>query len=301
MSELEEQIVLLQEQLKLARQKASLYYIAVSELESLKRSNEKVHVFEPRNMATCTRDLNPQFLKSQETQTEPSSSSLERDMEISQLVSENAKLKSSLMSNARTEKSRMLLEKRLMELIETVEMNQVQKNVISIFQNQYREMFDEVLRQNKESVNHSVEIKRRDALILSLFEKMRIMESAFAQKLTSVEEMAASRLGVIHELGIQVKEATAFQHKSQSQVFDWQDMAAIHSELEDVRAELSKARSNWAATKDELMRLQFRVGSDGNGGSECRDGFPSPVCCSLSSEDGILSGIRNIRKNQKHK
>ena len=72
----------------------------------------------------------------------------------------------------------------------------------------------------------------------------------------------------------------------------------MESEIEDLRAELSMARSNWAATRDELFRLQFRVGVDGYGGSRSDQEYPPPLIALIDSQERhecILSMLREIR------
>lgn len=291
-----QQVVLLEEQLRLARQKASLYYIAVSELESLKLERNPESFLKRVDVATCTRSDSCILDKS--CQTESSSSGLEKDQEIQELKEDVAKLGNQLLANARTEKSRIILEARFRFLIQNgTNSNENEKAQSLLILSEYGEMFEELLRQNKESINHSVEIKRRDHIIASLFDKIRLMESAFSLKLMHTEEVASSRLAVIQEMGNQLRAALQTSNHCPETLFD----SRMQSEIEDLKAELSKARSNWAATRDELMRLQFRVGIDGNGGDLCvaNDGFPSPIfSLGEQAKDGMLSGIRNIRKRQ---
>jgi len=297
MSDLQRQVLLLEEQLRLARQKASLYYIAVSELESLKRSHQTSDIVR-KEASTCIELTHlSAFCFNKSTQTDSSSSDVDLENERRELIQENQSLKRETDSFARTQRSRITLKNRLVEIVnQPLDQPGSDKSQIQFLIQEYGQLFEDLLNQNRESVNHSIEIKRRDTMISSLFEKIRLMESAFTQKLFHAESIAASRLQVIQELGNQVKEAVQISSSYEATF----EIGALHAELEDLRAELSMARSNWAATRDELLRLQFRVGADGNGSSDStRCGFPAPV---LSLENkpgvsiGVLSGIRKIRK-----
>ena len=303
---LEEQVRTLTEQLQFARQKASLYYITASELESVKRGSE-ILTMERKDVATCTADDSPTVLTPMdripaETQTEIASTELANTVQLQAIQAENEQLRTSIDTAVRTEAARVH-HQQILERIRT-EVGSGDSTNPDWIAAEYASLFEDFLTQNRTSVNHSVEVKRRDQIISSLFEKIRLMESAFSQKLIQTENLANSRQAVISELGEQVKDAMRVDREQRESSSDegisWKDMAAMHSELEDLRAELSKARTNWAATRDELIRLQFRVGSDGNGKSstEYQSEYPQPVLALLDAgtrEKGVISAIRSIR------
>jgi hypothetical protein len=298
---LEDEILNLRDQLSFARQKASLYYITASELDSLKRTMDgsnslKVDAF------TWMENIHLSSLDSVSTQTDLSSAEMETRIEIEMIKTENELLKTFNEDMKRTEKVRIRFQKNLEKL-------NCDSSKLDWLVDEYSSLFEEYLRSSQISVNHSVEIKRRDDMISSLFEKIRVLESSFTQKILRTEAVANARQTVINELSEQVKEAMRIDRATREWVdshlnedgsaISWTEIAAMHSELEDLRAELSMARTNWTATRDELLRLQFRVGIDGSGKSEVERNieFPPPILSSPVRSSGVISGIRNIRTN----
>ena len=277
----------LEEQLKFARQKASLYYIAAAELDVLKRASESF--VERIEVDTSTSDLVSSSCSTGTQTSEILSETIEARTSLELAQAECASLRAFIDSMKRTEGQRVKAIARMLE-----------GGPSQTMMNEYVCLLEEFLKQNKLSINHSIEIKRRDEMISSLFEKIRMMETAFSQKIQETSRIADSRQQVIQELGEQVKEAIT-QPRTE---FDWTDMAAMHAEMEDLKAELSMARTNWAATREELVRLQFRVGVDGNGGDVSPDQmakFPSPVVALLEQstrDSGMISEIRSIRVNK---
>lgn len=285
---LKEQNALLSQQLEFSRQKASLYYIAKSELEIIKRSTEPVnHVM--MSVAIDTSDLSVEYAKSiaeKGCQTEDDiPDMLISQMEKTALESEIASLKALTSLSERTEKVRCQFMQRIEAVVNLGEISgPVQDSVIK----GYSELFEEYLKLNSLSINHSVEIKRRDAMIGSLLDKIKMMERTFSRRIVQAEHLADSRKQVIEELGEQIKVAMRYQDTSV------RGNGELTGEIEDLRAELSMARSNWAATRDELFRLQFRVGEVSVG-----EEYPPPIISLIDSRvgsgDGILSMIREIR------
>jgi hypothetical protein len=111
-----------------------------------------------------------------------------------------------------------------------------------------------------------------------------MIENNFSKKLFFSESLAESRNQVINELSDQIKSlvnttATAGDNG--------------RSEIEDLKAELCMARSNWAATRDELLRLQFNANS-----TDRPDTYPAPIIALLDSSTehrGLIAAIRNVR------
>lgn len=300
----------LADQLAFARQKASLYYITASELDSLKRVVEGVNAeVTKREAAVDTTDLDStgdnRFIASTGVQTDLESELLASRLEAETVKTENELLKTFSDKANRTERLRI---RHLDALAKMASGTQVEA---SFMLEEYAWLFEEFLGQNRMSINHSVEIKRRDEMISSLFEKIRMIESSFTQKLMQVENIAANRQVVINELSSQIREAVRVDRETREWVdshlnedgsaLSWTEMAAMHSELEDLRAELSMARTNWAATRDELVRLQFRVGVDGRGNDSSpsrQPEYPAPTLAIIDADSrpqGLISGIRNIR------
>ena len=273
----------LEDQLRFARQKASLYYIAASELDALK--SQKDSFVEHVSVGTCTDDMGScESSVSVATQTmSVSSAELETETYLELAQTEIAMLKSFIEESKRADPHR-------------ARMGTVLESDSSVLVDEYRDLFNLILKQNKMSINHSIEIKRRDEMISSLFDKIRMIEEAFNRKLEESNKIASTRQEVIQALGEQVKDAIR-----QPSYHDALEIGAMQSEMEDLKAELSMARTNWAATRDELVRLQFRVGVDGNGSSQSdrhQSTFPPPIVELLDSEtreSGTISGIRSIR------
>lgn len=269
----------LEEQLKFARQKASLYYITASELDALKRGSQTF--IESKSVATAT-DIplnNGCDCFSQTNEIGSNEIALKTELELARTEIES--LRSYIESLKRSEP----LHTRLATFLGSCARD-------DFLVDEYVKLTEEILKQNRLSVNHSVEIKRRDEMISSLFDKIRIIEEAFSKKLHETQRLADTRQQVIQALGEQVKEAVRQVPSNPST--EW----AIQAEMEDLRAELSMARTNWAATRDELIRLQFRVGADGNGGDVSPMHFPNPILSLLDKqtrESGIISGFRSIR------
>jgi hypothetical protein len=285
-AQLKQQNALLTEQLEFSRQKASLYYIAKSELEILKRSAAPVNQLMV-SVAADTSDL----LDCSKIATQTGSQTEDNipDMLISQmektaLESEIASLKALTSLTERTEKARTQFMQRIDAVVSMGEISGLlQDSVIK----GYSELFEEYLKLNSLSINHSVEIKKRDEMIGSLLDKIKMMERTFSRRILQAERLADSRKQVIEELGEQVKTAMRVQDTSV------RGNGELEGELEDLRAELSMARSNWAATRDELFRIQFRVGEVGVGQE-----YPPPIISLIDAQtqrDGILSMIREIR------
>jgi hypothetical protein len=286
----ERRIQELEEQLKFARQKASLYYITVSELDALKRKTESF--VETKDACTITdHDLGAVQRVSVETQTiEKSSAEIEAQTSLELAQTEVAALRQYIDTMKRTEAQRL----RASSGPSTGCSDQV-------LAEQYSALLEEFLKQNKLSVNHSLEIKRRDEMISSLFEKIRTIEDAFSKKLSETSRLAESRQEVIHALSQQVKDAVTLSGSEPPYQVDYRIIASMQSEMEDLRAELSMARTNWAATKEELARLQFRVGADGNGGDvspQAVAGFPSPIVDIIEKSTGTISSVRSIAVNR---
>lgn len=280
----------LEEQLKFSRQKASLYYVAMSELDAVRNRTasfvERIDACTNTSEDAVTERLN---VASQTDQT--TSAELEYKAQLELAQTEIGMLRSFIDSMKRTEPVRA-------RLIAGLSTDIGDTSIVT----EYMALFEQFMKQNKLSVNHSVEIKRRDEMISSLFEKIRIMEDAFRRKLEDTKRVADTRQQVIDELGDQIKQAVNEPIiRSAGSESDWSEVAALQAEMEDLKAELSMARTNWAATRDELVRLQFRVGVDGNGGSRSStNAFPAPVIDILETttrETGLISGIRNIRQN----
>ena len=274
----------LEDQLLFARQKASLYYIAASELDALK--NQKDSFVEQVSVGTCTDDMVVSCESSVSVATQTmsvSSAELETETYLDLAQTEIATLKSFIDESKRADPHR-------------ARMGTVLGSDFSFLVDEYRDLFNQILKQNKMSINHSIEIKRRDEIISSLFDKIRMIEEAFNRKLQDTNKIASARQEVIQALGDQVKDAIR-----QPSYHDSLEIGAMQSEMEDLKAELSMARTNWAATRDELVRLQFRVGVDGNGSSQSdrhQSAFPPPIVELLDSEtreSGTISGIRSIR------
>ena len=249
---------ILTEQLDFSRQKASLYYIVSSELESL-RNSQKV---------SFTVDVSTSMeigSVSVSTQTDTTSQGVECDT----LRHELEGLKTNFSSIERIETRRLSLVKALERLTSTP------NDAEQLLCTEYSQLLEEYLRSCQLSINHSMEIKKRDEMISSLFDKIKLMEISFTRSAPK----------------------SAPPPQVSSEELTWKDMAAMHSELEDMRAELSKARSNWAATRDELLRLQFRVGIDGNHGQTvAEDLFPKPKTPQPPSyTPGLISTIRTLR------
>ena len=262
----------LTEQLVFARQKASLYYIATSELDTLKRAivyAEKVDK-ETITDLPATRDVS--------VSTEVNSEVIELKWEMEQLRSEICVLKSINSLNEKTERNRINFSNNLIE-------------INSPIFDHYSQLFQTYLHSTHQSINHSVEMRKRDIMIGSLLDKIRVLETSFNQKLAQSEIVAQSRQEVINELGEQVKMAVNTIHNPP----DWESLAAMHSEMEDLRAELSMARSNWAATRDELVRLQFRTGDVAK---DERKEYPSPLIALLDKQGqpGLVAAIRKVKE-----
>ena len=208
-------------------------------------------------------------------------------MEKNLLESEIASLKALNSLTERTERVRTQFVQR-MEAISVSDASPVFDSVVK----GYSDLFEEYLRLNQLSVNHSLEIKKRDQMIGSLLDKIKMMEQNFSRRISQAERLAASRRDVIEELGEQVKVAMKFRQRSDK------GNGVLSDEIEDLRAELSMAKSNLAATRDELFRLQFRVGVDGSGAQINGQEYPPPLIALLDSQhegNGIISMIRDIR------
>lgn len=276
----------LEEQVKFSRQKASLYYVAMSELDDVR--NRTASFIERIDACTNTSEDSIGDILNVASQTDQTTSvEVEYKAQLELAQTEIGMLRCFIDSMKRTEPMRA----RLIAGIGTNDSSLI---------TEYMTLFEQFMKQNKLSVNHSMEIKRRDEMISNLFEKIRIMEYAFMKKLEDTKRVADTRQQVIDELGDQIKLAVndPIVVRSEGSV---KEIAALQAEMEDLKAELSMARTNWAATRDELVRLQFRVGIDGNGGNQkSLNAFPSPVIDILETstrESGIISGIRNIRQN----
>jgi hypothetical protein len=285
----------LTDQLDFSRQKASLYYIAKSELEILRRSRqEDVGGAVMMSVTTDTDDLASTHTVSAETgcQTESVADVLVAQMEKNLLESEIASLKAFSSLTERTERVRTQFMQRI-EAVVTADQSTASSNpVLDSVVKGYSDLFEEYLRLNHLSVNHSLEIKKRDEMIGSLLDKIKMMEQNFSRRISHAERLADSRKAVIEELGEQVKVAMKFRHTSDTGKVELSD------EIEDLRAELSMARSNWAATRDELFRLQFRVGVDGTGAQGNGQEYPPPLIALIDSQgqgSGIIGMIREIR------
>jgi hypothetical protein len=269
----------LEEQLRFARQKASLYYIAAAELDVLKRASESF--VERIDAQTSTDDLASSCCSFGTQTSEPLSETIEARTSLELAQAECASLRACIDSMKRTEGQRIRASARMVDGEQSAGLMAV-----------YNSLLEEFLKLNKLSINHSIEIKRRDDMISNLFEKIRTIEMAFAKKLEVTERIADTRQQVIQELGQQVKEAITKPRT------DWNEIGALHAEMEDLRAELSMARSNWIATREELARLQFRVGQDGNGGDVSPQQiakYPNPVVQLVEQSTGLISDIRSIR------
>ena len=203
----------LTDQLVFARQKASLYYIATSELDTLKRAHRKAPMVDSETIT------DPPVTVDVSTSTHAQSESVELRREIKELKSEISVLK---MINSLTEKT----ESKRIKFLNSF------NNSSSIADN-YAEVFQTYLQSTYQSVNHSVEMRKRDFMIGSLLDKIKILESSFQKKLEQAEKIAKSRQEVIQELGEQVKVAINSADKPQP---DWESMVAIHAEMEDLRA-----------------------------------------------------------------
>ena len=280
----------LTEQLEFSRQKASLYYIAKSELEILKQTDQLINNGAVKmSVSVDTSDLSESTSNFVEMgcQTEDLVDGLSVEMEKNLLKSEIASLKALSSLTERTERVRTQFMQR-MEAVAQSESSVVFDSVVK----GYADLFEEYLRLNYLSVNHSLEIKKRDEMIGSLLDKIKMMELNFSRRINQAERLADSRKDVIEELGEQVKVAMKFRQKSDK------GNGALSDEIEDLRAELSMARSNWAATRDELFRLQFRVGVDGSGSQANGPEYPPPLIALIDSQgqgNGIISMIREIR------
>lgn len=300
----------LSDQLAFARQKASLYYITASELDSLKRVVEGSNAdITKREAAVDTADLDStgenRYITSLGVQTDLESELLAIRLASETVKTENELLKTFRDNHNRTERLRI---RHLDALAKMASGTQVEA---CFMMEEYAWLFEAFISQNRISINHSIEIKRRDEIISSLFEKIRMIESCFNQKLMHVENIAANRQVVINELSSQIREAVRIDRETREWVeshlnedgsaLSWTEMAAMHSELEDLKAELSMARTNWAATRDELVRLQFRVGVDGSGNDTSpsrKPEYPAPTLAIIDADSrphGLISGIRNLR------
>ena len=275
----------LREQLAFARQKASLYYIAMSELESLRRVSSN-RTLELREVGTNT-DVKPDSAGSgisEETQTFVSSDLVELERVAGQLSA----LQTELENCERSEMKRVELLHRLETIIDQP----------SQLAEAYAELLREHFLNSHMAVRQSVELRRRDAMIGSLLDKIKLMEELFggqAARVAREARVAQPENTVSVDIKIQHGRSNHIEAEEATPSLTWQDMAAMHSELEDMRAELSKARSNWAATRDELVRLQFRVGSDGNHGKTASE-FPGPILAlTESAPAGLISSIRKLR------
>lgn len=259
----------LEEQLQFARQKASLYYITASELDALKRGN--ISFVETVSVGTSTDAQACGFSASTQT-TEVGSADIEIRSKLELAQTESKSLTSYIDSLQHTESLKNRLDRLLIQ------------SSPDFVLDEYINLLQEVVKQNKLSVNHSIQIKRRDEMISSLIEKIRMIEEAFSKKLSDTQRLADTRQAVIQALGEQVKEAVVTGSS------DW----ALVAEMEDLKAELSMARTNWAATREELVRLQFRDGGDGN---HLKFKFPNPVIEILdriTRESGMISEYRSI-------
>ena len=296
----------LEDQLRFARHKASLYYITASELDALKRGKEDFVERKSIGVSTCEDGSSASSANgvSSETQTEFASDSLAQQVELDSMRADNTLLRCMNESLTRSESLRARALSRARELAAALEAGDSPgiRSQIDLVLSEYTSLLEEYVLQNRMSVKHTFELKRRDEMISSLFEKIRMLEDAFSRKLMETSKIADTRQEVIRELGDQIKDAINLGRSDPEpqETFDWTDMAAIHSEMEDLRAELSKARTNWAATRDELIRLQFRVGVDGRGNDkeERVKEYPPPVVALLDStarEHGMISGLRSIR------
>lgn len=293
----------LEEQLRFARQKASLYYITASELDALKRGKEDFVERISVGVSTASNENDSTAHACAETQTEFPSLSLLHQVELDSAKADNVLLRCMNESLSRSEGVRAKMLVSVRGLCESIQDNdsQSRKNHIDFILTEYTSLLEEFVQQTRMSVKHTIELKRRDEMISSLFEKIRMLEDAFSKKLSESSQLADSRQEVIRELGDQVRDAINIARNVEPQeTFDWSDMAAMHSEMEDLRAELSKARTNWAATRDELIRLQFRVGVDGRGNHspEKPREYPPPIMALVdvaAREQGMISGLRSIR------
>lgn len=239
MTDLEKENESLRTQLQFARQKASLYYIVASELESLKSScsSPKVVVTKPAETQTDALGVN------KECQTYTSSATVEQDIQGIAVRAELDKVRETLNAVERMENKRLLFVK-----------ENLSQSELAI---EYSELFSEYLKSCQLSVNHSLEIRKRDTMIASLLGNIKLMESTFLKlRDTTSPTSAPSNTG---------------------------EIAALHSELEDLKAELSKAQTNYAAIRDELVRLQFN-----------RNNTPSPVAPPTNNTPGLISAIRKI-------
>lgn len=273
---------LLEEQLMFSRQKASLYYIAASELDALKRASEGSFV-ERKSVGVTTDELTS--VSESSAQTDFPADALSLRLDIASEQNRREIVMQEMEGLKRTEKVRLGFIRALEDLLRTSHSGLALQKLLD----EYISLFAEFLRVNQQSVNHSIEIKRRDDLISSLFEKMRIMEDGFSRKLMEITKVASARKDVIEELGAQIKDAVKGASRTH--------VRALQSELEDLKAELSMARTNWAATKDELARLQFTAGNNSERTAHgVLDEYPQLASGQSTPRNGFVSAIRSIRQ-----
>jgi hypothetical protein len=295
----------LRDQLASSMQKASLYYIAMSQLDTMRNSSRSPQIERAELIDACVgteEDYGEKRVKNDfaeaEIQTDDNlaSASIIRRMEFQSVQDELTMIRSIQSVSEKTERSRIQFFQRVTALIDELEtpsqpvLNTTHPIISSII-NGYSDLFEEYLRSNYISINHSIEIKRRDAMISSLLDKLKMMEIAFSKNIIMSESLAESRREVIKELSEQMKMLMNANLSAGNGL----------SEIEDLKAELSMARSNWAATRDELLRLQFRLGESGNQSST--ETFPAPVIALIDSgnvpgssrNSGLITAIRNVR------
>jgi hypothetical protein len=288
-SHLQEEIIQLREantqllsQLEVVRQKASLYYITSSELESLRRKSLRTVPNCEAGTMTETEDSATAITNDVGTQTHSPSESVLLANEIEMLRAEVEILKTINALNEKTERKRIDSLRALAYDSGTP--------IPDTLLLEYSSIFREYLRSNHMSINHSFEIRKRDNMIESLLGKIKLLETSFTHRLANSESVASSREQVIKELGNQIRDVLADSSAGSEVSVDWMTLAAMHAEMEDLKAELSKARTNWAATRDELMRLRYTKDDASD------EAFPRPIMLiGTRSDVTTLSRIRNLR------
>jgi hypothetical protein len=310
MEELKTEVENLKNQLNIYRQKASLYYVVESELQQLRSSmsSDTLALFRSPLVESSTQT--DEVMSDLETdavgvQTDVLSDSVAHRMETETLQDRIEELREKISLKEWNEKLCNEMIVRLREVIyrtdsrelgscsDLADSKSINTSLVGIIEN----LFENFTERNKHNFNLFLELKEKNELISKLNSIIVSIELNFQKKLSSVESVAESRMDVISALGNQVKEAIHLTRPEESfDVDQWMNRMGLQSEIEDLRAELSKAKTNWAATRDELIRLQTKVGD----GKEKEAEYPRPV--DLTRERIIGEGqLQILRKIQIHR